>query len=70
MGISSQGPTIALHSITFMVSVIHLNVCGFVTTWKLRKEKEKKGDYCLSVLEFLTAHNTTGKDKQAIEASP
>jgi len=24
-----------------MVSVIHLNVCGFVTTWKLRKEKEK-----------------------------
>lgn len=32
----------ALHSITFMVSVIHLNVCGFVTTWKLRKEKEKE----------------------------
>lgn len=42
----------ALHSITFMVSVIHLNVYGFVTTWKLRKER-KKGKESAVVNNFL-----------------
>lgn len=30
----------------------------------------KKKKYCLTVLEILTACNSTGKDKQAIESSP
>lgn len=32
----------ALHSITFMVFVIHLSACGFVLEVKKRKKNEKE----------------------------